>query len=92
MLSDVKYLSQVLRILLILENLYKMSIKRYVTLVKEKERIANFHANLADNYLLRVSNRNTRTMCDIFSKLIIKTRKHCQRSRSGVLIVTYKQI
>ena len=29
--------------------------------------------NPADNYMLKVSNRNTRTKCEIFSKLTIKT-------------------
>ena len=38
MLSNVKYLSQILRILLILENIYKRSMKLYVTLVREEKR------------------------------------------------------
>ena len=42
-------------------------------------------ANLADIYLLKVNNKNTRTRCEICSKLIIKTP--C----SSVSIATFEQ-
>ena len=43
-------------------------------------------------YLLRVSNRNTRTRCEICSKLTIKTPEQCQWCYSGVFIVNYEDI
>ena len=43
-------------------------------------------------YLLKVNNRNTRTRCEICSKLTINTpeRRHCRRS--GVFIVNFEHI
>ena len=52
----------------------------------------------ADICLLKVKNRNTRTRCEICSKLTIKTsvRRHWCRSRvwrsSGVFIVNFEHI
>ena len=48
-------------------------------------------------YLLKVNNRNTRTRCEICSKLTIKTpeRRQWRRSgwrRSGVFIVNFEHI
>ena len=43
----------------------------------------------ADIYLLKVNYRNTRTKCEIFSKLIIKTP---ERRRSDVFIVNFEDI
>ena len=43
-------------------------------------------------YLLKVNNRNTRTRCQIHSKLTIKTPERCQWRRSGVFIVNFKHI
>ena len=43
-------------------------------------------------YLLKVNNRNTRTKCEIFSKLTIKTPKRHQWCRSGVFIVNFEHI
>ena len=40
-------------------------------------------------YLLKVNNRNTRTRCEICSKLTIKTP---ERRRSGVFIVNFDHI
>ena len=42
-------------------------------------------------YLLKVSNRNTRTRCEVCSELTTKTpeRRHC---RSGVFIVNFEHI
>ena len=42
-------------------------------------------------YLFKVSNRNTRTMCKICSKLTIKTPEQCHQYRSGVFDVNFEQ-
>ena len=48
--------------------------------------------NQAGIYLLKVNNRNTRTRCDICSKLTINTpeRHHCRRA--GFFIVNFEHI
>ena len=48
--------------------------------------------NPAGNYMFRVNNRNTRTRCQICSKLTIKTpeRRHCRHS--GVFIFHFEHI
>ena len=43
-------------------------------------------------YLLKVKNRNTRTRCEICSKLTIKTPERRQWSRFGVFIVNFEHI
>ena len=43
-------------------------------------------------YLLKVNNKNTRTRCDIYSKLTIKTPERRQWLRSGVLIVNFAHV
>ena len=43
----------------------------------------------AGNYKFKVNSRNTRTRCEIFSKLTIKT---VDRRRSGVFIVNFEHI
>ena len=43
----------------------------------------------ADIYLLKVKNRNTRTRCEICSKLTMKTPRRRQWRRSGVFIVNF---
>ena len=40
--------------------------------------------------MFQVSNRNTRTSCEICSKLTIKTSEQCQCRRSGVFIVNFE--
>ena len=40
-------------------------------------------------YLLKVNIRNTRTQCEICSKLEIKTPERCHWRRSGVFIVNF---
>ena len=47
---------------------------------------------LAGNYIFKVNNRNTRTRCEICSKLTIKTPERCQWPRSGVFIVNFEHI
>ena len=48
--------------------------------------------NPASNYMFKVNNRNTRTNCDICSKLTIKTPERCHWRRSGVFIVNFEHI
>ena len=43
-------------------------------------------------YLLKVNNRNTRTRCEICSKLTIKTPERHQWCRSGVFVVNFEHI
>ena len=47
---------------------------------------------LAVIYLLKVNNRNTRTRCEICSKLTIKILERHQWHRSGIFIVDFKNI
>ena len=42
----------------------------------------------AGNYIFKVSNRNTRTRCDIYSKLTIKTPERHQNDTIGVALVS----
>ena len=46
----------------------------------------------AGNYMFKVNNRNTRTRCEICSKLTIKTPERRQWRRSGVFIVNFEHI
>ena len=43
-------------------------------------------------YLFKVNNRNTRTRCEIYSKLTINTPERRQWRRSGVFIVNFEHI
>ena len=43
-------------------------------------------------YLLKVNNRNTRTWCEICSKLTIKTTERRHWRRSGVFIVNFEYV
>ena len=43
-------------------------------------------------YLLKINNRNIRTMCEIYSKLVKKTLEQGQECRSGVFFVNFEQI
>ena len=52
--------------------------------------ICNF--NPASNYMFKVNNRNTRTRCEICSKLTIKTPERRHWGRSGVFIVNFEHI
>ena len=54
--------------------------------------LSSWKHNPADIYLLKVSNRNTRTICKICSKLAIKTPERRQWRRSGVFIVNFEHI
>ena len=46
----------------------------------------------AGNYMLKVNYRNTRTRCEICSKLTIKTPERRRGRRSGVFIVNFEHI
>ena len=46
----------------------------------------------AGNYILKVNNRNTRTRCEICSKLTIKIPKRRQWRRYGIFIVNSEHI
>ena len=48
--------------------------------------------NPAGIYLLKVNNRNTRTRCEMCSKLTIKTPERRQWRRPGVFIVNFEHI
>ena len=43
-------------------------------------------------YLLKVNNRNTRTKCEICSKITIKIPERGQWRRSGIFIVNFEHI
>ena len=43
-------------------------------------------------HLLKINNRNTRTRCEICSKLTIKTSERCHWHRSGVFIANFDYI
>ena len=43
-------------------------------------------------YLFKVNNKNTREMCEIRSKLTIKTSERLHWRRSGVFIVNFEHI
>ena len=46
----------------------------------------------AGNYMLKVNNRNSRTRCEICSKLILKIPERHQRCHSGIFIVSFEHI
>ena len=46
----------------------------------------------ADNYPFKVNNRNVRTRCEIYSKLIIKILEQRHWRRSGTFIVNFEHI
>ena len=46
----------------------------------------------AGNYMFNVNDRNTRTRCEICSKLTIKTPERHHWRRSGVLIANFEHI
>ena len=48
--------------------------------------------NPAGNYMFKVNNRNTRTRCEICSKLTTKTPERRQWRHSGVFIVNFEHI
>ena len=53
---------------------------------------AVYFCDPADIQLLKVNNRNTRTRCEIFSKLTVKAPERRHWCRSGVFIVNFELI
>ena len=51
-----------------------------------------FDSHPAGIYLLKVNNRNTRTRCEICSKLTTKAPERRKWRRSGVFIVNFEHI
>ena len=47
---------------------------------------------LADTYLLKINNRNTRIKCETCSKLTIKTLEQCHWRHSVIFIVNFEDI
>ena len=56
---------------------------------KTKDFVTFFNADLEHICFLKVNNTNTRTRCEICSKLTIKTAEGCQWRFSGVFIVNF---
>ena len=54
--------------------------------VKTKSRYPN------DNYMFKISNRRTRTRCEICSKLTVKILERRQQRRSSIFIVNFERI
>ena len=50
------------------------------------------HNYPAGNYMFKINNRNTRTRCEMCSKLTIKTPERRHWRHSGVFIVNFKRI
>ena len=46
----------------------------------------------AGNHMFKVNNRNTRTGCEICSKLTTKIPERRQRRRSGIFVVNFDHI
>ena len=53
---------------------------------------SNLSCYLAGNYLFKVNNRNTRTKCEICSKLTTKIQERGQWHRSGIFMVNFEHI
>ena len=54
--------------------------------------IKNYSLYPADNYMFKVNKKNTRTRCEICSKLTIKTPERRHWRRFGVFIVNFEHI
>ena len=79
-------------VLEILRNLFG----RFIVLVKVSGNPTNStkctRSNPAGIYLFKVNNRNTRTRCEICSRLTIKTPERRHWHRSGVFIVNFELV
>ena len=58
----------------------------------QKTKNGHLRLNPAGIYLLKVNNRNTRTRCEICSKLTIKTPERRQWRPLGVFIVYFEYV
>ena len=100
--SPIKFRNKILRSIgehiwnLLLENINKiLSLQdRYVNsnISWKSGQMVHVNAFPSGIYLLKVNNRNTRTRCEISSKLTIKTPEQRQWRRSGVFIVNFTHI
>ena len=54
--------------------------------------IVNFELNVAQKYMLKVNNRNTRKSCEMGSKLPLKITKRRYWRCSGIFIVNFEPI
>ena len=77
-------------LLLLGGNLFD-SMKNSLTLVSTSYYLIKIRSP-ASNYMFQVNNRNTRTRCEICSKLTIKTPERCKWRRPGVFIVNFEHI
>ena len=62
------------------------------SIISQNVIISHGDINPVGIYLLKVNNRNTRTSCEICSKLTKKTRKRRQWCRSSVFIANFEHI
>ena len=71
-----------------------MRVKRFTYFLFHflKEPFHQTKSTTAGIYLLKVSNRNTRTRCEIFLKVTIKTPERRHWRRFGVFIVDFEHI
>ena len=68
-------------------------ISSFLSFYDKNNLITKISANIpAGNYMLKVNNRNTRTRCEICSKLTIKTPEWGQWRHSGVFIANFEHI
>ena len=65
---------------------------KWMLLSLKNSKLIHSSYNPAGIYLLNVININTRTRCEICSKLTVKTAERCQWRRSGVFIVNFEHI
>ena len=69
------------------ETLETTSLKFIVTYVEQTK-----NGYPAGNYMFKVNNRNTRTRCEICSKLTIKTPERRQWRHSDIFVVNFEHI
>ena len=74
------------------EGAINMILVIFLILYKEKIETNCLSLTLTGSYMFKVNNRNTRTNCEICSRLTIKTpeRRHCRGF--GVFIVDFEHI
>ena len=65
---------------------------KWLLLSLRNSKLIHSSYNPAGIYLINVININTRTRCEICSKLTVKTAERCQWRRSGVFIVNFEHI
>ena len=63
-----------------------------IIIFKILQKIFHLRFLATGNYMPKFNNKNTRTRCEICSKLTIKTPERSQWRRSGVFIVNFEHI